>query len=124
VRDSSGEESSDLSGPQDSEGGDARRGREIADGADRWARFKLAECARWEVSRSRVHMPVMTHSHKRLTTGPRVSAPPHQVLGCAEELAKWAEMKVCGPGRFYSFLFFLFMFPFSFLPFSISRIQI
>jgi hypothetical protein len=61
------------------------------------------------VSGSRVHTQVTTHSHKRLTTGPRVSAPPHQVLGCAEELAKWAEMKVCGPGRFYSLLFFSFL---------------
>jgi hypothetical protein len=42
-----------------------------------------------------------------------VSAPPLQVLGCVEELAKWAEMKACGPGEFYLFLLFLF----SFFPF-------
>jgi hypothetical protein len=43
-------------------------------------------------------------------------APPLQVLGCAEELAKWAEMKACGPGEFYLFSFvFILCFPILFL---------
>jgi hypothetical protein len=31
-------------------------------------------------------------------------------VGCVEELAKWAEMKACSPGEFFSFSFFLLFF--------------
>ena len=34
-------------------------------------------------------------------------------VGCVEELAKWAEMKACSPGEFFSFSFFYYFFLFS-----------
>jgi hypothetical protein len=60
----------------------------------------------------RAHVPATVHSPKRLAAGPKVSAPHFQVLGYAEDLAKWAEWLRTQPKRgfafFFIFIFFLF----------------
>jgi hypothetical protein len=92
-------------------GGPRQRGPQSSDGE-----------LRMEESRSRVHSPATTRPHERLATGPRVSAPYLQGLGCTEELAKWAELGIVGPGEFPSLFLFIFYF-FSFFSIFKSKFE-